>query len=173
LIWRSISTTPSLAFRDRGRVSAEHGSGGVLRVDGVVLAAQPPVAAIGAQHLDDADVPTADRGGQTSTVGTGAFDGEGQLAAQADRPVDELGVAGPVRGEALAVDDSAELVEGDGHVDVLVGVDADDHPVSSLDDVRDRDHARHCYLQQTRRTVAVLAGRVDGIVTRLSAVRLL
>jgi hypothetical protein len=117
--------------------------------------------------------PPTDRGGQPRAVGAGALDCEGQLAPQAGRPVDQQRVAGPVGGEALGLDHAAELIEGDRDMHVLVGVDADDHPMTPLDDLGDGDHARHCYLQQTRRTVAVLAGRVDGTVTRLSAIRLL
>jgi hypothetical protein len=137
------------------------------------FAAQPPIPAVGAQHLEHADVAPTHRGGQPGAGGAGALDREGQLLAQADGPIDQLRVAGPVGGEAPGVEHSAELIEGDRDMHVLVDVHADDHPMTPLDDLGNGDHARHCCRQQTRPTVAVLAGRVDGTVTRLSAIRLL
>jgi hypothetical protein len=47
-------------------------------------------------------------------------------AAELQRPVDQLLVAGPVSGKRPVAQAPADRVEGDGHVDVLVGVDADD-----------------------------------------------
>lgn len=61
------STVPSALLGIAVAWPARDGPSGVLRVQGVGLAAQPPVAPVGAHDLDDADVAAADRGGQAGS----------------------------------------------------------------------------------------------------------
>ena len=95
LTWRIISTAPSADLGIAG-LAGKDGASGVLGIDRVGLAPQAPVAAVGAHDLDGADVASAHGAGQPGTVGAGSLDAEGDLAAEAQRPVDQLDVAAGV-----------------------------------------------------------------------------
>jgi hypothetical protein len=142
LIARIISTTPSADFGDRLGVAGQHRAGGVLGVEEVGLAPQSAVPAIGAHDLDDPDVKPADRGGQSGAVGTGALDREGQQTPVGDGPVDQLALPRRGCGELLGAQNCAEVINGDGDVDVFVGVDTyhDSTPTGCY------RHACHCDL---------------------------
>jgi hypothetical protein len=142
-----------------------------LRVEGVALTAQPPVTAVSAQHLDHADAASAHRGGQAGAVGAGALDGEDQpLGAQPDGPVQQLLVAAGVGRERPGIEATADGIERDRDVDVLVGVDADDYSTPP----RIAVHACHSDSSSDQgEGCATLAGRVDGTVTGPAAIRLL
>lgn len=85
-------------------MAGRYGTGGDFRVEGVGLAAQPAVATVGAQDLDDAEIAESDGEGQAGAVGAGPFDGEGQFPAEGGGPVQELDVAGPVGSERAGVE---------------------------------------------------------------------
>ena len=72
---RIISTVPSAAFGTGRRLAGEHGAGGVLGVDGVVLARA--AAGRGGWVRITSMTPMlrgGDRGGQPGAVGAGALD---------------------------------------------------------------------------------------------------
>jgi hypothetical protein len=79
-----------------------------------------------ALDLDCANVAAADRAGQTGAVGAAASMPKVGGAAEGQRPVDQFDVAGGVSGQGPCSQAGAEVVDREGVVDVLVGVDADD-----------------------------------------------
>ena len=59
---------PVVGLRDRVCLSGQTGASGVLRVKGVGLTTQSPIATVGAQHLRDTDVAAAHRSGQPCAI---------------------------------------------------------------------------------------------------------
>lgn len=116
---------------DGGAASGQDLAGGVLGVDRVALAGQPAltVARWPVNLLDGVAVP-AQEPGQADAVGPSALDPEGlQPALRTDVALAErqqLGEPGGAGGQVELGEATAETVEQDRDVLVLVGVDTDD-----------------------------------------------
>ncbi len=105
----------------------------MLRVDEVRLPCGPPLAPSGwPRDFVDPRALAAEVPGEATPVAARALDAEGDDAAEATGPRQETGVALDGRGQHVRAELSADAVEGDGDVLVLVGVNAD-HDVGPLE----------------------------------------
>ena len=107
--------------------AGEHGPRGGLGVEHVVLAVVAPLAPVALVDFDDAKPLSAHKPGEAGPVGTGAFDPEGFEVAEGASPSHQGSVAGAVRWYAKHRETSAQAIDRDRDMLVLVGVDPDDH----------------------------------------------
>jgi hypothetical protein len=114
----------SLGHHSRG--AGEHGAGGGLGIDGVGLAPVPVQLAVGTPDLCHRDAFGSQQASQAGPVRTRPLHTVSHLRSQAQSPFVQ-GAAAPLGGGDLALpEQSPVVVDGNGHVDVLVSVDAHD-----------------------------------------------
>jgi hypothetical protein len=94
-----------------------------------VLVSQLTVRAV---HLDDAHASAAQELRQSDAVTAGALDAVGLHATVALGPVVQLLVALRIGADAQLAESGPVLVKGHGHVDVFMGIDADDHVTCAI-----------------------------------------
>jgi hypothetical protein len=131
---------PVAGARGTDRVSGEGGSGGGFGVDAVGLAAVAAGAPIRSGDLPDLLTTRAEVTGESGPVAAGSFDGPDAAVPQLLRPSQQLSRSGAAAADAVLVQASPQAVDRDGDVDVLVGVDPDDHVVG----FEGRADACHC-----------------------------
>lgn len=105
--------------------------GGVLGVEGVVLAAAAPVGAVGPVDLEDLDAGLLQVAQESGAVGAGAFDTDAADVAEGAHPGEQGAVAGAGGGERFGVQDVVVGVDHGGDVQVFVGVHAADDDAGS------------------------------------------
>src|SRR5699024_1562655 len=113
----------------------------VLGIEGIALAVQPSLAVTGwTADFDHGLGVAAQEPGEPESVAAGALHTEGVDGPECPSPVEEFGVATGVRRDVELTEPTAEAVDGDGDMLVLVGVDPDDDigPV-------ERDAAHGCW----------------------------
>src|SRR4051794_20736639 len=114
------------AFRLAGCGARKYSASRRLGIDGIGLASAILVATPGADHLGDLYPSTLQEASQTSSEGARAFYSSVLQGAELLCPVHEPFVACQVRRYAQGAPMPADPVQGNGDVDVLVGV----HPQS-------------------------------------------
>src|SRR4029453_16513620 len=141
-----------------------HGAGGGVGIDRVALAAPAAGGPVGSVDLQDPLAVAAQEAGQAGAVAAGALHPPGLDLAERVGPGQQLGVAAAGGRRHGGAKPAAELVSGRGHVQVLVGVDADGDPWRL-----GVCHGGGCHpLDATGRVVAP-AGRADSTATSLVA----
>jgi hypothetical protein len=106
-----------------GSATCQYGSGRILRVQCVALAAQAAIAAIRPVHLEDLDACIVQVARDARPVTAGALDPDLAHVAETAHPAHQGAVAGACGRERLRGQDDARGVEHGGHVQVLVRVD--------------------------------------------------
>jgi hypothetical protein len=123
-----------LGLGDAGTPAGQGGAGGVLGIDGVVLATPAPVRAVGPIDLGDLDPSLAKMAGDPGAVAASALDPDQAHVAEAAQPADQGAVAGAGGGERLGPQQHPGGVEHGDDMQVFVGVDPpDDNPAGRWD----------------------------------------
>jgi hypothetical protein len=97
---------------------------GLERVEGVGLAPLTPSLAVLAIHFDHVDPRSGEEAGDASPIGTRALHADLRDVAKGLEPGEQLCVSARVGLERPGPEQASDLVEGGGHVDLSVGVDA-------------------------------------------------
>ena len=109
-------------------MTAQDCAGGGLSIEGVTLAVAASAAAVTAVDLDNSVSGAAQETGEANSVAAGALNSvsdDAAVAGQGSGPCFELGVSLAVGCDVLGRESSAEVVQGDRDVYVLMGVNAD------------------------------------------------
>ena len=113
--------------------ACEHRSCSQLGIYGIGLAGAVLVAAPGTIHLEDPPPLGPQEAGKSGTEGAGAFYPDALQGTEPVRPLRELFVAAPCRRDAQGAEASAETIQGNGDVEVLVGIHTQsDSPAASV-----------------------------------------
>ena len=100
--------------------------------------------------LDDANRLSPDEAGKADSVRPGALDAERLDRPEGAGPRHHLGIAFPVRAGTQGPESSAQAVDGDRNVHLLVGIHADEHGVG----VRRNRRTRHALASREAMPVA-------------------
>ena len=103
--------------------------GGLDGVEGIGLARPTPLLAVRPIDLDDVDAVGLQVTGEPGAVAASALDADQGDGSEAAQPAEQAPVAGGVRGKRLDAQQPADGVQGGGHMDVEVGVNASGDPV--------------------------------------------
>jgi hypothetical protein len=108
---------------NRGRLTRQHGAGGVLRIDRVALALAAPPGPVRAVDFPDLQAPVGQQPGQPVPVAAGAFHSRIRDRAEPGQPLHQLGVPGVRGGEVPHRQAPPEPVQYHRDVHILVRVD--------------------------------------------------
>jgi hypothetical protein len=114
-----------VGFRDRRGCAGQHRPGGVFGIEHIGLAAAVAVLAVGTHHLHHIVTGPAHRRGQTTAVGTGAFDPESRRETELAGPGHQRPVSGTVRIEGGRGQQRATLIKDSSGVEVFMSVHTD------------------------------------------------
>ena len=114
--------------------ACEHRPCRQLGIYGIGLAGAVLVAALGRIHLEDPCPLGSQEAGKSGTEGARAFYPDALQGTEPVRPLRELFVAAPCRRDAQGAEASAEAIQGNGDVEVLVGIHAQSDPYGTCGD---------------------------------------
>ena len=100
------------------------GPGGLESVEGIGLAGLAPGLAVLAVHLDDVDAGSGEEAGDAGPRGPRPLHADLSDGAEGLKPAEQGRVPVGVGPEGLGAEQAADLVEGGGHMDLAVSVDA-------------------------------------------------
>ena len=118
------STEPSLLLATPWARPGLRGPGGLDRVEGIGLAGLASGLAVLAVHLDDVDPCSGEEAGDAGPIGARPLHADLSDVAEGLEPGQQGRVSVGVGPEGLGAEQASDLVEGGGHVDLAVGVDA-------------------------------------------------
>jgi hypothetical protein len=113
---------PVGGLRDRCCDPSEDGSACVFRIEAVGLAIVSARAPVGSRDLDDLVPVAPEERGETSPVGAGALDPEGDDLREIASPPEKLGEARSIGRDGESCEDSPDEVHHRSNTDVFVGV---------------------------------------------------
>ena len=116
---------PGLGFPRRS--PRQRGPGRFDCVEWIRLALTAPHQAVGPVDLHHGDVGRSQRSGHADAIGAGAFDTDEHHGAERLKPGQQAPVTAGVGGELLDTEQSADVVERSGNVQVQMGVHAAGH----------------------------------------------
>src|SRR3954447_367853 len=125
------------ALGARRCLTGQHGTSGALGVERIALPVLVTQLPVGTVHLDDSMTLRHEGTRETGPVRTGAFNAEGADTSESAGPHLKLTIALQAHGNARCTEPRTEPVEGDGGVDVFVGIHTDDN-VGRGDDLHGR-----------------------------------
>jgi hypothetical protein len=125
---------PVPGLRNALSPAAEGGSSRFDGVEGIGLARTTTLRPVGPVDLDHLDVCSAQEPGQARSIRSRAFHPDLGERTEALEPDKQCLVAGRIGVETLRAEQCSERIEGGGHVDVEVSVDATGHPARSFYD---------------------------------------
>jgi hypothetical protein len=130
----NLADCTSSVLRDHGGVLGEDRAGSYLSVDEIGLAFTTSTGTVRPVDLDHLDAVGEQEPSEPVAVGAGALDTGALDRAERACPSQQLDVVAVVCAERVAAEASAEAVEDDDCVNVLVGVDPECwHPVLLAD----------------------------------------
>ena len=127
--------------------SSQHRTRCHLRVGGVALTLPVPSRPVRPVDLDDGKAATRQESGKSGAIGTSALDPEGTNLTQLSGPPFELPIPVSGRWGGTLGETHTLLVNGNGHVLVLVSIDTDDH-LHGADDFANDDCCHFCLLKE-------------------------
>ena len=118
------STDPSLLLALPWALPGLGGPGRFERVEGIGLARLASGLAVRAVHFDDVNPCSGEEAGDAGPIGPGAFHPDLAEDAEGFEPGQQRRVALGIGGERFGAEQSSDLVQDGGHMDLCVGIDA-------------------------------------------------